>query len=363
MTPLKRVERLAKRILARVVAWLYPRKRSTLNRLPTKFLLVRIDSRVGEALLNTPLFDEIKEQFPKSHLAVLVNARVANTLAGHPAIDQLIPFGHRLRWLGPWAPEIVALRKEAFDCVIDCSNWTDPSVTSAIVSRLISAEGKLIGPSTLPIGPLHDIAIEPLPGILSEVAQRLHLLSPLHTRADPEVLWRPLSFRPPVVSERLQSFLGSIPSPRAILYPGGRLAWRRAPVTAFQAAGNSLVKNGYQVVVAWGPGEEGLVRELTAFKLAPPTTLDELAGLFSRAELVISNNTGPMHLAVAVGTPTLGVFLKMDPERWGHNRAPHQTVDLGRGKDDGAQAKALEQATENFIRATRAWREATTVGQ
>jgi ADP-heptose:LPS heptosyltransferase len=62
--------------------------------------------------------------------------------------------------------------------------------------------------------------------------------------------------------------------------------------------------------------------------MAPPTNLDELAALMRAAGLTVTNNTGPMHLSVAVGAPTLGLFLRMDMERWGHAYPPHRMVDL-----------------------------------
>ena len=62
--------------------------------------------------------------------------------------------------------------------------------------------------------------------------------------------------------------------------------------------------------------------------MAPPTNLDELAALMRAAGLTVTNNTGPMHLSVAMGAPTLGLFLRIDMERWGHPQRPHRMVDL-----------------------------------
>lgn len=62
-----------------------------------------------------------------------------------------------------------------------------------------------------------------------------------------------------------------------------------------------------RVVVAWGPGEEGLARSVGA-PLAPPTSLRQLASLLSRARLVVAGDTGPLHLAAALGTPVLGLY-------------------------------------------------------
>lgn len=75
------------------------------------------------------------------------------------------------------------------------------------------------------------------------------------------------------------------------------------------------------MLVVWGPGEEPLARAIadgSGATLAPPTDLALLAALMRRARLVVSNNSGPMHLGVAVRTPTVGVFFRGDSARWGH---------------------------------------------
>ena len=96
----------------------------------------------------------------------------------------------------------------------------------------------------------------------------------------------------------------------------------------FGVAGRALVQLGRAVLVAWGPGEEELARTVVGAipgaQLAPPTNLDGLAALLAAARCTVCNNSGPMHLSVAVGAPTLALFLRMDPERWGY-RAPPAT--------------------------------------
>ena len=65
--------------------------------------------------------------------------------------------------------------------------------------------------------------------------------------------------------------------------------------------------------------------------LAPPTDLSTLAALMAAARVVITCDTGPMHLAVAVGTPTCGLFVSTDPARYGYSEKPHCAVDARDG--------------------------------
>jgi ADP-heptose:LPS heptosyltransferase len=142
---------------------------------------------------------------------------------------------------------------------------------------------------------------------------------------------------------------------RAVLNPGGRLGERRIPASAFAAAGRALEGAGRRPIVTWGPGERGLAEEIAGAcpgaVLAPPTDLDELAALMSACGMTVCNNTGPMHLSVAVGAATLAFFLRIDVERWGHPFAPHRMVDLTPlAGDEGRLAEVATEHTASFAR-------------
>ena len=335
MSLLKRLEGWAKRALALLAAALFyrPGRRSrALDRLASarRVLLVRIDDRVGEALLLTPLLSALKARTPPLHVDALVHARCVRVLEGHPALDGLLALDRRHLFLGPLGPGIRALRaKGPWDVVVDCGNWEVPAVTSALVARAVAGGAVLLGPAVWPTRLLDDISVQRRVDTRSEVAQRLHLLSPL---LGSDAQGR-LSFRTPRVSEALRPLLADVSgSPHAVLLPGGRLGWRRIPPEAFAAAARALLAAGRRPVLAWGPGEEPLARAVVSAApgsvLAPATDLDALAALLSAAGCTVCNNSGPLHLSVAVGAPTLGLFLRMDPARWGYTFAPHRMLDL-----------------------------------
>ena len=99
----------------------------------------------------------------------------------------------------------------------------------------------------------------------------------------------------------------------------------------------------------YGPGEEELARALSASlgaAMAPPTNLEELATLLSSLDAVVATDTGPMHLAAALGVPTLSLFLHDDLSRWGYQRAPHRALALGRLSESEALETALSAILE-----------------
>ena len=342
----KRLELWAKLALALVASallWRPGRRPKVGSSLPSprRVLLVRIDNRVGEALLTTPLLSTLKAAQPPPEVHVLVHSKVARVLLGHPEADRIIPFDRRLLWLGPLAPGVRALRRERYDVVVDCANWSTPSVTSAIISRLIGPRSLVIGPRMWPVHYLHSLSVPARSDTTREAVQRVHLLSPLVQGAPREAL----SFRSPNLSEKFRAWLeAGSGTPRAVVNPGGRLGWRRIPPEAFASAARALIASGRTPIVTWGPGEEELARTVVAAapgaQIAPPTSIDELAALMRAAGLTVCNNTGPMHLSVATGAPTLGLFLRMDMARWGHDFPPHRMVDLTPVVDSGGDLAA-----------------------
>ena len=325
---LKPLERLAKRLLALLAVLLFARPfraSRTRARLHTpgrkRVLVVRLDNRVGEALLTTPLVDALADAGHEVHL--LVHPKMRRVLDGHPHLTRLWNFEKSLAVLR-------ALRAERFDVVINAGNWDEPAVTSALVSRLVGPSSAVLGPATWPVGALMDLAVAAKAGSRSEAVQRRWLASPLLAVGDGPAR---LSFRPTTP-------VAWINPPYAVINPGGRLGWRRVAPERFATAARALLERGVTPLVTWGPGEEALVDDVVRLApgavRAPPTDLDALASLMRGAQLTVCNNTGPMHLSVAVGCPTVALFLHMDLDRWGHAFAPHRMLDLTGAADPDA---------------------------
>jgi ADP-heptose:LPS heptosyltransferase len=107
------------------------------------------------------------------------------------------------------------------------------------------------------------------------------------------------------------------------LNPGARKADHRWPALHFAGLARALRSRGVPSLLTWGPGEEALARAVAessggAASLAPPTDLARLAALFRRAALVVTNDTGPMHLAAACGAPVLALLHAPEGARWTH---------------------------------------------
>lgn len=122
--------------------------------------------------------------------------------------------------------------------------------------------------------------------------------------------------------ERCNVYLAPLQSaPFVILNPGAGWGAKRWPAERFGVVAAALAKKNYGVVINSGPGEEVLARELNAASgdvaLALSPSLNELIALTRRTALVIAGDTGPLHLASALGKPVVGIYGPTDPARNG----------------------------------------------
>ncbi|MDP9192603.1 MAG: lipopolysaccharide heptosyltransferase I [Acidobacteriota bacterium] len=116
----------------------------------------------------------------------------------------------------------------------------------------------------------------------------------------------------------LDAFAGSI-----VLLPGAGKASKLWPVERFRELAKQI---GPKALAVWGPGERELADRIGA-RVAPPTNLRELAWLLQKAEVVIGGDTGPLHLADALGTKVLGLYGPTDPRRNGPYHQPQHCID------------------------------------
>lgn len=100
---------------------------------------------------------------------------------------------------------------------------------------------------------------------------------------------------------------------RIVLIPGVGRPEKQWPIARFRELARRI---GRDALVVWGPSERGLAEQIGA-ELAPPTNLRQLARVLAEAQLVIGGDTGPLHLAAALGTKVVGLYGPTNPQRNG----------------------------------------------
>ncbi len=354
----KRLEGTGKRALARVAALAFRRPARALPSGLRRVLLVRVDDRVGEALLTTPLATALKRLQPAPTRgrprAPQDGARARGAPGGRP---------HPRRSTGGFSASARSPRASAPSGAPGHGTWSSTAGTGR--SR---ASPRRWSPGSWPAA-RRSSARRSRPPVRcttsryraradtrSELAQRLHLLSPL--LEPPRLL---PTFRTPRV--------------RGARWPLPRAAPRRArtpcsspaaasdgdgfPPSCSAVAARTLAELGRTVIVAWGPGEEELATQRRrrrapahASRRRPTSTGSPRCS--AAAGCTVCNNSGPMHLSVAVGAPTLALFLRMDPERWGYREPPHAVLDLTAVIEDPERtALEVDRAVRAFVDGAR----------
>ncbi len=285
-----------------------------------RVLLVKTSS-MGDVIHNLPIVADIRARHPGATLHWLVEESFADIPRLHPGVDRVITVALR-RWRrrlfapGTWR-ELRAfrhsLRATAYDVILD----TQGLIKSALLARLATG---------VHVGCCADCAREPLAARLYD---RCHSVD---ARAHAVVRYRALAAAafglPP--QQPLDYGLPRPPKPPAFA-PGAPYAvllsatsreeklW---PEPNWIALGQALCARGVNLMLPWGNGAEyerarRIADALPQAIVAPRMRLAEAAALLAHARLVVGVDTGLAHLATAVGTPTVGLYLASDPARNG----------------------------------------------
>ena len=334
MKLLKLLERVGRRFLIHLAGLLFAsrQRKITLSSEPA-ILVVRLDERIGNLVLTTPLLSSLKERFPHSKITVLANKKSAGLLREHPDLDEIFLFEKKalLKNTGPLRT-IFRVRSCSFELAIDATNPLDPSVTQAFLIRLSGAKHKL-GFDYPGFGRLFSSRVNIQTDEEREIPLRLRLLGPLPGEA---IVSLPTLPTPTKVEKKIKDFLKmQANQPYSLLNLGARLPSKTLSAETYIEIGQAMLQISPKLVLTYGPKERELADEVAATLnkalLAPPTDLNALRTLMTDAQFVVSCDTGPMHIAVACGSPTAGIFVSTEPERFGYHDAPHLAVDI---KDD-----------------------------
>lgn len=289
-----------------------------------RVLVVRVDDRVGNVLLTTPLMRALREGLPHARLDWLIASRRRHLVEGLFLADRLIPWDKARNPASLWRT-LWQLRRAKYDLVIEASHFDAPSTTGALVARWTGAPLR-VG-SMRPEGQRYFTHCVSAPeGVRYDVAVKLSLLEPLGL---PERGWalETIAGTSDENETRAQEILaqaGVDPDRFFVVNPGARKLDRRSPAESLgEVVARVAEATGLMALVVWGPGEQALAQATVASagacaRVAPPNDLGALAALLRRAKLLVTNDTGPMHLGVACKTPVLALFLQADAARWGH---------------------------------------------
>jgi lipopolysaccharide heptosyltransferase I len=293
-------------------------------------LVVRLSS-IGDVVHTLPAASALHAHGWEVGWAVEPAARPL--LEAHPALAHvtLLPPARRFR-VGPARAAVASLRSQRYDVALDFQGlWK-----SAAWARLSGAP-RVVGWSWRwrrePLSAALARERVELPATVTHVIdENLALLRPLGIDAvGGREFGLPRFQAEGEAVDRGLAQAGVAAADLVILNPGGGWPEKLWPAESFGALARALRDRGLRPLVSWGPREDMLADRVVAASGGAaarcfPTTLRELVELARRARLVVAGDTGPLHLACAVGTPVVGLFGPTDPARNGPFAAADQVL-------------------------------------
>ncbi len=343
---MKKLLRLFMLLLVRLLGFpaalqTFRQARKPLSNAP-RILLVRPD-HLGDLVLTTPIFAALKAHLPNAHITLMIGPWASEVVARHPDIDRILPCqfsGFTRASQKPLTPYIMLwsvarqLRRQKYDIAVNLR----PDFWWGAALLYLAGIPRRIGYAIEPGKPFLTQAL-PFPKPEHATVSNLRLVStalvtvgaaPLAGPFTPENY--PLRFIPTPeeekwVTERLSKAGIGTAAPIVVIHPGTGAAvklWRNEAWAEVANALPSLLTTAVpaRIILTGSNNERPMLDEIAHGTLAQPliltdATVGQLAALLKRACLVLGTDTGPLHLAVAEGTPTISLFGPTDPRIFG----------------------------------------------
>jgi ADP-heptose:LPS heptosyltransferase len=277
---------------------------------PRRIHLYRTQNQLGDLLLNVPAIRAVRDRYPDARLTLVVGPQNAPAVMGQPWADEIrvLPSG------GTWGAARAALRLEPRPDLSIYFTTVSYSVSGALLAARASARER-IGFDPAHYGRRDWAALTRAVGYPAGAVHQSEVSLALAVAAGATDPPPPPHYIPDA------DLLSRAPTGVAYLHPGAGKLHNRWPVERFAEVAAALIGRGLDVQAIEGPQDSGTVAALSArvgrtIPAVRGESIPMLAARFARAAIYLGNDTGPLHLAGAVGCPTVGVYGWTDPREW-----------------------------------------------
>lgn len=274
---------------------------------------------IGDLLLVTPVLRTLRTNYPAAHIALLADAKIADLVKYNENIDQLIAIdkkGHHDK-LRNYLQLIRTIRRQKFDLVINLHR----NERASFIAALSGAE-KIVGYSTVGPNLFFDKVLENRKKVKHQIEAHFDVLRETLgiTRIDDRGLEMWLDQPAEAEADRLwqEAFTEYAARPVVGLNIGASWLTKRWPQEYFAELADRLLDLGYGIAFFGGSMDVALVKDtLGLMKRSAPgrvavftgqIDLLELAALLKKCRVLVTNDSGPMHVAVAMGVPLVSMF-------------------------------------------------------
>jgi lipopolysaccharide heptosyltransferase II len=293
---------------------------------------------MGDVLMSQPAMRALKEAVPGRKITLLTSSVGASIAPFIPEVDEVIPFD--VPWVkaredrmreGSHQQQLLALtntlRNRQFDAAVIFTVYSQSPLPTAMLCYLAGINNVLgycrENPYQLISQWVPDR--EPLDYIIHEVERQLRLVECVGAvTSDTSLSLKLDEGSQQRVTEKISGILVGAriqpDEPWLVLHAGVSEEKRRYPASEYIKACRSLIRQGYKILLTGSGSERGYIDEIacqlggSATNLAGGLSVAELIALIAAAPVLISNNTGPVHIAAAVGTPVVVLYAMTNPQ-------------------------------------------------
>jgi lipopolysaccharide heptosyltransferase II len=276
-------------------------------------ILVIKPRAIGDVLLSTPVLQNLRREFPTAQIDFFVEKFAVDVLKDNPFIDNVVVFDPKH---DSSVFAILKVTNKKYDIVIDL--FANPR--TAIITLLSGARYRVGFPFKWR-RIAYNIIVQPRSGEVHNVEFNLDALRRLKI---PIYSKKPLFYLNNQAVEFAERFLSTqhLSNKKFITIDiGGGWETKRLPPGKYIELSNLIhTRLNLPVVVLYGPSEADEAKKIVSSSkdiLAPPTSLHEMGAIMARSFLLITNDSGPMHIAAALGVPTLAIFGPTSPRLQG----------------------------------------------
>lgn len=296
----------------------HPKKRNPKKRI----LIIRTEDRLGELLLTTPLIRAISKQseYPLDVLVIQGREDVFNNC---PWVKKVYSYPKGFKLISK-IKLIKLLRINSYKIVIDASHRHEP--THDILLTFLIGQEERIGHKRGPYYIHYTTTIELDSNNKHEIDRNLELVRGLSYHVCSNRMWSPPSSKKGLIKE----LLGFINNNKIVtIHTGARLKKRRIPLCYIYKLIKRLnLKHIYFLVISDNI-ESTQIQGDNCYNVRyckNDFTLQNLVYIFKQSKFVITANSGILHLSIATGTPTLGLFFDGSISRWGYNDSKNECI-------------------------------------
>lgn len=290
---------------------------------PQRILIIRLD-RIGDVLLSTPVIKALRDAYPDSYIAFIVQPHAKEIVDGNPYLNEVIVYKKKAGFIGNLS-FISGLRRYEFDLAI----ILHPTARTHLLAFLAGIPQRVGYDKKLGFLLTKRIPHTKQFGLRHEVDYTLDLLSHIGISPKDRSLYMPVNSDSEDRISGMLSHRGVKGEDLLIAFnPGASCPSKRWDAARFAKVGDLLSgRYGAKIVIVCGSKDkefgDRVAKEMksASINLSGKTTIGDIASVLRRVKLLISNDSGPVHIACAVGTPVIAIFGRNDrglsPARWG----------------------------------------------